>query len=99
MGDFYQSDNTGAFGNQFITIDLVENPLNIQITKAEFIVGCLCKSYTNPVFPLRINFTPEELQKLSYVNVGYLKVYDHKGRPLMADGSVTFKLKNGVFCK
>lgn len=98
MGDFYQSDNTGAFDNNFITIELIENPLNIQISRAEFIVGCLCKSYTNPTFPLRINFTPEELQKLSYVNVGYLRVYDWQGRPLMAEGSVTFKIRNGVFC-
>ena len=99
MSDFFQSDNTGAFGNQFITIELIENPLNIQIKRADFIVGCLIKTYLNPQFPLYINFTPAELQQLSYTNVGYLKVYDSHNRPLVADGSVTFHIKNGVFSK
>ena len=96
MSDFYRSDNTAAFGNNFITINLVNNPLDVTVSRADFIVGCLCKKYDNPEFPLIINFTPEELQKLDMVNVGYLKVYDDQGRPKVCNGSVSFKIKNGV---
>lgn len=98
MQDFYRSDNTAAFGNNFITINLVGNPLDVTVSRADFIVGCLCKRFDNPEFPLIVNFTPEELQKLDIVNVGYLKVYDTEGRPKVCDGNVVFKIKNGVFC-
>lgn len=98
MSDFYRTDNTAAFGNNFITINLVDNPLNVQVSRADFIVGCICKRFDSPVFPLIVNFTPEELQKLDIINVGYLKVYDMENRPKVCEGQVVFKLKNGVIC-
>ena len=99
MSDFYRSDDTSAFGNNFITIDLVNNPLNVKVSRADFIIqGKYCKRFDNPVFPLIINFTPEELQKLDVLNVGFLKVYDSEGKPKVCDGNVVFEIKNGVMC-
>ena len=51
----YKGDNTGAFGNNFIIIEL-DNPLEYIIKKAEFVCGCIRKTFINPVFPLIVNF-------------------------------------------
>lgn len=98
MQDFYRSDDTSAFDNNFITINLADNPLNVQVSRADFIVEPICKRFDNPVFPLVVNFTPEEMQRLDIVNVGYLKVYDMQGRPKVCEGNIVFKIKNGVMC-
>ena len=93
----FQGDNTAAFGNNFITINLI-NPLEYPISKAVFVCECLQKVYENPVFPWVINFTSEETKRLRATNVGYLVVYDQEGRQKTCNGSVKFLVKNGVIC-
>lgn len=91
----FKGDNTGAFGNNFITINL-ENPLGYTISKAIFVCGCIQKPFKNPVFPLRINLSSAETEGLRSVNVCYLVVYDSEGRQKTCKGSLAFNAKNGV---
>jgi hypothetical protein len=95
----FKDDDTGAFGNDFITINL-NNPLNYVVSKVEFIVnggGCIPpKFYENPVFPLKINFTREETSKFLGVNVCRLRAYDENGLRKTCNNSLTFYAQNGV---
>lgn len=91
----FKGDNTGAFGNNFITIEL-DNPLGYIISKAEFVCGCYKKPIPNPQFPLVINFTEEETKKLNFKNTCYLVVWDELGRQKTCEGTITFTAKNGV---
>lgn len=91
----FKGDNTGAFNNQFITIEL-ENPLGYIVSKAAFVCGCFKKEFVNPVFPLKVNFTEEESKKLNFKNTCYLIVWDEQGRQKTCEGTLTFEAKNGV---
>ena len=51
----YRGDDTDAFNNEFITVELEEAPEGI--TKAEFRAGNVLKEYENPTFPLSISLT------------------------------------------
>lgn len=97
MTSIYQSDDTAAFGNNFITID-INNPLEYPISKAVFVCGCVKKTFENPVFPLIINYTSEETERLGATNTGYLVVYDSNGRQKTCNGNIVFYVKNGVIC-
>lgn len=91
----FKGDNTGAFGNSFITINL-ENPLGYEVTKAIFVCGCIQKTFENPVFPIVVNFTSEETTNLRNVNTCYLIAYDSEGRQKTCKGTLSFKAQNGV---
>ena len=91
----FKGDNTGAFGGNFITIDLV-NPYEFEVSKAIFIVGCVKKEFENPVFPLTINFDEEESKRLNFKNTAYLVVYDSEGRQKTCKGTLNFPMKEGV---
>lgn len=91
----YKTDDTGAFGNNFITINL-ENPLDYQISKAVFVCNCITKTFENPVFPIVINFDSQETAKLRTSNTCFLVVYDSEGRQKTCKGTLTFYAKNGV---
>lgn len=93
----YKGDNSGAFGNNFITINL-ENPLEYPISKAIFVCGCIRKEYPNPIFPLVINFSSAETSHFKDSNICYLVVYDSEGRQKTCQGTLTFKAQNGVIC-
>lgn len=91
----FKGDNTGAFGNDFITINL-DNETEYTISKAIFVCGCIKKTYENPTFPLVINFTSEETSKMRGSNVCYLVAYDSEGRQKTCQGTLTFNAQNGV---
>lgn len=91
----YKGDDTGAFGNTFIIINL-DNPLGYTVSKAIFVCGCIIKIFNNPVFPLPINLSSEETEKLRSSNVCYLIVYDGQGRQKTCKGTLTFNAQNGV---
>lgn len=93
----YKGDNSGAFGNSFITVNLI-NPLNYPISKVIFVCGCLKKEYKNPVFPWIINFTSDETTKFNATNICYLVAYDSEGRQKTCQGTLIFKAQNGVIC-
>ena len=93
----FKTDDTGAFGNKFITIRL-NNPLDYTVSKAIFVCGCTKKTFENPVFPIEINFTSAETAKFNSSNVCYLVVYDEQGRQKTCKGKLVFNAQNGVFC-
>ena len=93
----FKGDDTAAFGNSFITINL-ENPLGYTITRAVFVCGCLSKTFENPSFPLVVNFTSQETSTLKATNICYLVVYDSEGRQKTCTGSLMFNAQNGVIC-
>lgn len=91
----YKGDNTGAFGNSFITINL-DNPDDYIISKVIFVCGCIQKTFENPTFPLVINLTSDETKILKPSNICYLVAYDSEGRQKTCQGTLTFKATNGV---
>ena len=91
----YKGDDTGAFGNNFITVNL-DNPLGYEVTKVIFVCNCFTKTFENPVFPLVINFSGKETEKLRSSNVCYLVAYDSEGRQKTCKGTLTFAAQNGV---
>lgn len=92
MTNIYQGDNTGAFGETFLTINLTSDiEPTPTISKAVLKIGGVCKSFLNPVFPLTVNFTSEETSKMAAVNTAYLAVWDSEGRKRTCEGSLSFK--------
>lgn len=85
----FRGDDTLAFGGNFIKID-IENNTSFNITKAEWKCGTIKKTFTNPQFPLMINLTSEESDKLNTQNTCYLAVYDDLGRKKTCEGCLTF---------
>ncbi len=93
--EVYRGDNTGAFDQTFLTINL-NNPSNKVISKAEFRCGTVLKTFNNPQFPLKINLNEEETEKLTYQNYGYLCVYDEQGRKKTVKGHISFSANGKV---
>lgn len=91
----FKGDNTGAFGNNFITINL-ENPMGYEISKVIFACGNIQKSFENPVFPVVVNLSSQETEKLRASNVCYLVAFDSEGRQKTCKGTLTFNAQNGV---
>ena len=93
----FTGDDTGAFGTNFIKINL-KNPDNYTVSKVEFIInnGCIPpKEYPNPVFPLIINFSRNESVKFQPVNVCRLRAYDENGLRKTCKNFLTFYAQNG----
>lgn len=92
----YQGDNTAAFSGNFLTINLsvaegLEPPV---ISRAELKIGCICKNFSNPVFPLTVNLSEEETAKLQTQNTAYMAVWDSEGRKKTCKGSITFNAQS-----
>ena len=86
-----KGDDSHAFGQNLLRINLrdEEGLLNDHtISKCEIrFSGCVTKVIENPVFPLIINLTSEESQKLSVGNnTAVMAVWDEDGRKLTAEG-------------
>ena len=104
----FKGDNTAAFGNNFITIN-VKNSQLYPISKIEFVtnsgMGIPVKPFTDPNnfqtenIQLVVNYSSEETAKLRDTNTGNLIVYDIEGRQTTCQQTLTFYAKNGVICK
>lgn len=104
----YKGDDTGAFGNNFITVK-VKNPNLYPISKIEVITNsstCIPpKSFTDENYfqvetiTLRVNYTSEETPKLNSSNIVNLVAYDMQNRPSTCPQSLTFYAKNGVISR
>lgn len=86
----YKGDNTEAFGNNLLTIN-VNNITGHTITKAEVRIGSILKTFNNPSFPLTVNLSEEETDVLNYTNDAYIALYDEEGRKKTAEGTVIIK--------
>lgn len=91
----FKSDDTGAFGNSFITINL-DNPNEYIVSRVIFVCGCIKKTFDNPTFPIVVNLTSEETSRLKTTNVCYLVAYDSEGRQKTCKGTFKFNAQNGV---
>lgn len=104
----FKGDDTGAFGNQFLTIT-VKNPLLYPISKILFIVnGGTCispKEFTDEnnfqtaEITLTANFSSQETAKLNATNTGNLVAYDMNGLQYTCPQTLTFYAQNGVITK
>ena len=105
----FKGDDTGAFGNNFITIT-VKNPELYPISKIEFIVNGGCgiapkvfvdeeTHFQQQEIELIVNFSSEETSKLNATNTGNLVAYDMENRQSTCPQTLTFTAKNGVLCK
>ena len=89
----FKGDNTAAFGGNLLTISINSEIEPVPtITRAELKIGCICKNFINPTFPLTINLTEEETSKLSATNTAYLAVWDSQNRKRTCMGSLTFNI-------
>ena len=80
----FKGDNTGAFGNTYITITKTFTDEN---------------NFTSEEIELTVNFDSCETSKLVARNVGNLIVYDMQHRQCTCSQSMTFTAQNGVICK
>ena len=103
MRTIFCSDDTSAFGQTLLTIEL-ENAEGLKISKAEFRCGKVLKTFTSPSFPLEVNLTCEETALLAHassdnlviVNPGYLAIYDEQGLKTTLEGSVDIPVRKCV---
>lgn len=89
MTTIYKGDDTGAFGQNFIKIELQNNP-GFVISKCIFQCGPIQKVFIRPQFPIYINFSHVESDKLYQLSECYLQVFDEKGLRQTCKGSLTF---------
>lgn len=104
-----KGDDTGAFGNQFITIT-VKNPNEYPISKLIAVtnsgIGIANKTFTDPNnfqredIELVVNYTSAETSMLNQgANILNLVAFDDQGKQSTCPQSLTFYAKNGVISK
>ena len=104
----YKGDDTGAFGNQFITIT-VKNSNLYPILKLVAVTNSGCcipdKVFTNEnhfqteTIELTVNYTSNETEKLNSTNTLKLVAYDINGLQYTCSQTLTFYAQNGVIRK
>lgn len=105
----FKTDDTGAFGNSFITIT-VKNPSLYPISKILAVTNSGCcianKEFTavdnfqREEITLTVNYTSAESSKLNQgANTLNLVVYDEQGRQKTCPQTFTFYAQNGVITK
>lgn len=104
----FKGDDTGAFGNQFLTIT-VKNPRLFPISKIEFVVnGGICippkpftdeNNFRTAEITLTANFSSKETTRLNATNTGNLVAYDMNGLQYTCPQTLTFYAQNGVITK
>lgn len=95
MTSIYKGDDTAAFDQNFIKIDII-NESEYTISKVVFQCGPVQKVYTNPIFPIYVNFTHAESLRLYQDSKCYLQVFDEKGRRQTCEGTLSFTAKAKV---
>ena len=86
-----RGDSSTAFGQNLIRITLSDPDGLLEhhsISKCEIrFNGCLTKTFMNPQFPLLVNLTSEESNKLSTGNnTAVMAVWDENGEKLTTKG-------------
>lgn len=90
MGNLFRGDNTAAFGGNFLKINLTnESGVLPPITRAELKIGCIRRTFENPTFPMMINLSEDESEKLQPVNNAYLALWDADGRKKTCQGTIS----------
>lgn len=104
----FKGDDTGAFGNQFITIKF-KNPRLYPVSKILVVVNdgvCISpKEFTDEnnfqiaETTLNVNFVSNETAKFNAANVVNLVAYDMQGLQYTCSQSFTFYAQNGVILR
>ncbi len=104
----FKGDDTGAFGNQFITIT-VKNPRQESVSKIEVITNssmCIPKkvftdenNFQTEDIELTVNYSSKETEKLNATNTVNVVAYDMHGLRTTCPQSLTFYAKNGVISR
>lgn len=86
-----QGDNTAAFGQHLLRITLNDPDGLLEhhsISKCEIRFACgLVKSFLNPVFPLVVDLTEQESQRMLVGNnTAVMAVWDEMGRKVTPKG-------------
>ena len=95
--DLIAGDDSQAFDQNLLRIKL-KDPDGLlnghSISKAELkINGVLRKEYQNPVFPLLVNLTSTESEKLQAgQNIAYLAIWDEQGRKVTPEGGQIIRI-------
>ena len=96
MAYIYKGDDTAAFGNTLLTINATI-PEGRVVSKAKVKIGNLpVMTFSNPVFPLKINLTSSQTRQLSTQTECYMAVYDEEGRKATCKGVLKFVAKDEV---
>lgn len=90
MATVYKGDDTSAFGNNLIRIEL-KGAEGYTISKVIFQCGTVQKIFNRPQFPILIDFTSEESSQLYEDAECYLQVFDEKGRRQTCGTILKFK--------
>lgn len=95
--DLVRGDDSRAFGQNLLRITL-SDPDHLldrhSISKCEIrFSGCVTKTFNNPEFPLIINLTSEESNKLQAGNnTAVMAVWDEEGRKVTPEGGQIIKI-------
>ena len=88
--DLVSGDDSNAFGQNLLRITLKDKDHlldNHSISKAELNVNGVTKVFNNPVFPLIINLTSAESEKLACgENMAFLAIWDEEGKKVTPEG-------------
>lgn len=96
MTYIFRGDNTGAFDNNFITIN-AKIPEGKIVSKAKLRIGNLpVMTFNSPTFPLKVNLNSAQTSQLSTQTECYLAVYDEEGRKATCIGKLKFIVKDEV---
>ncbi len=89
MTTIYKGDDTNAFGENFIKID-VQNTAGYTISKCIFQCGPIQKVFVRPQFPIYVNFSHVESERLYQQSECFLQIFDEKGLRKTCKGSLNF---------
>jgi len=96
MEPIFRGDDTGAFGQTWLRINL-DIPSTWTVTKAELKIGNLpVMEFDEPEFPLPVNLTSAQTARLKDNNTCYLALYDEDGLKQTLESSFTFYTRKQV---
>lgn len=95
MVAIYKGDDTNAFGENFLKISL-KNDANLNISKVIFQCGPVQKVFVRPTFPIYVNFSHAESNRLPHDGECYLQIFDEKGLRKTVEGSISITAKAKV---
>ena len=109
MGGIYKTDDTGAFGNAFITIT-VKNPNLYPISKILAVTNSGCcipnkvftdeNDFQTETITLTVNYCSAETAKLNQgANTLNIVAYDEQNRQSTCAQTLTFYAQNGVISR
>lgn len=93
----YQGDDTNAFGQNFLEVELEDIPEGFTISKVGIKITNLDIIYIeNPPVHFYLNLTSEQTELLTHKNSIKMIAFDEQGRQTTCEGGIEFVAKAGV---